>query len=615
MKKKTLRKNILCSLLSLVLFLGLCIGLFGYYVVKKYIVGKAQDEVENSLQMAHKVYSEQFKMIESLSFLFNEDTDINLVKDRIGFDYLFKVSPSDVLKLKSAIVKKSYKERVPLSSVRVIDQDELKDLGELIYRDSLIKIKPTLKSHTSDREELKSAMSIEYSYPRLDNDGNVIDIIYGGKIINNNIVIIDEMADVLFEDKLYESKPEGTVTIFLDDIRVATNVLDDDNNRAVGTLVSEEVYEKVIVRGEKWLDRAFVVTDWYLTAYEPIYNIDSDIIGMLYVGILEKPFNDMERRLLIMLILIIVVVSILAAGFSYLISSSIAKPLIKFFHGIENLSRGSSMEKLDMNENIEEFNELACSFNEMAEKLKNREDSLALSNEKLSNLNKSYLDLIGFVSHELKGILASAMLNVYSVKDGFLGLTNFKQKKALDSVANNLEYLSGTVKNFLNLSRIEKGEFDLNKTVFMLREDVVDKAVETFLKQALERQIKINNRVKDNIKIRADLDHIKVVLNNLISNAIKYGLREGNINIDSKDSASEIVIEVYNDGQPIKKEEINRLFKRFSRVINSETKKEKGTGLGLFIAAQIINNHGGAIWVEPRESGNAFIFSIPKGGL
>ena len=615
MKKKTLRKNILRSLLSLMLFLGLCIGLFGYYVVKKYIVGKAQDEVENSLQMARKVYSEQFKMIESLSALFNEDTDINLVKDRIGFDYLFKVSPSDVLKLKSAIVKKSYKERVPLSSVRVIDQDELKDLGELIYRDSLIKIKPTLKSHISNREELKSAMSIEYSYPRLDNDGNVIDIIYGGKIINNNIVIIDEMADVLFEEKLYESKPEGTVTIFLDDIRVATNVLDDDNNRAVGTLVSEEVYEKVIVRGEKWLDRAFVVTDWYLTAYEPIYNIDSDIIGMLYVGILEKPFNDMERRLLIMLILIIVVVSILAAGFSYLISSSIAKPLIKFLHGIENLSRGSSMEKLDMNENIEEFNELACSFNEMAEKLKNREDSLALSNEKLSNLNKSYLDLIGFVSHELKGILASTMLNVYSVKDGFLGLTNFKQKKALDSVANNLEYLSGTVKNFLNLSRIEKGEFDLNKTVFMLREDVVDKAVETFLKQALEKQIKINNRVKDNIKIRADLDHIKVVLNNLISNAIKYGLREGNINIDSKDSASEIVIEVYNDGQPIKEEEINRLFKRFSRVINSKTKKEKGTGLGLFIAAQIINNHGGAIWVEPRESGNAFIFSIPKGGL
>ncbi len=615
MKKKTLRKNILRSLLSLVLFLGLCIGLFGYYVVKKYIVGKAQDEVENSLQMAHKVYSEQFKMIESLSALFNEDTDINLVKDRIGFDYLFKVSPSDVLKLKSAIVKKSYKERVPLSSVRVIDQDELKDLGELIYRDSLIKIKPTLKSHISDREELKSAMSIEYSYPRLDNDGNVIDIIYGGKIINNNIVIIDEMADVLFEDKLYESKPEGTVTIFLDDIRVATNVLDDDNNRAVGTLVSEEVYEKVIVRGEKWLDRAFVVTDWYLTAYEPIYNIDSDIIGMLYVGILEKPFKDMERKLLIMLILIIVFVSILAAGFSYLISSSIAKPLIKFLHGIENLSRGSSMEKLDMNENIEEFNELACSFNEMAEKLKNREDSLALSNEKLSNLNKSYLDLIGFVSHELKGILASTMLNVYSVKDGFLGLTNFKQKRALDSVANNLEYLSDTVKNFLNLSRIEKGEFDLNKTVFMLREDVVDEAVETFLKQALEKQIKINNRVKDNIKIRADLDHIKVVLNNLISNAIKYGLREGNINIDSKDSASEIVIEVYNDGQPIKEEEISRLFKRFSRVINSETKKEKGTGLGLFIAAQIINNHGGAIWVEPRESGNAFIFSIPKGGL
>jgi two-component system, NtrC family, sensor kinase len=322
----------------------------------------------------------------------------------------------------------------------------------------------------------------------------------------------------------------------------------------------------------------------------------------------------MERRLFLILTIIIASFSILAAGFSYLIYSSIANPLDKFFYGIDELSRGVSMKRLDMGENMEEFNELALSFNDMAEKLKNREESLALSNQKLSNLNKSYLDLISFVSHELKGILSSAMLNVYSVKDGFLGLTNFKQKRALDSVAKNLEYLSGTVRNFLNLSRIEKGEFDLNKREFLLKEDLVDEAVETFLKQALERQIKLNNRVGENIKLVADLDHIKVALNNLISNAVKYGIKEGEINIGSKDSESEVFIEVYNDGQPLEREELKKLFKKFSRVINSDTKKKKGTGLGLFITAQIIKNHGGRIWADPRERGNAFIFSIPKEG-
>ena len=614
MKRITLRKNILRSLLSLVLFLGLCIALFGYYVVKKHIVGKAQGEVVNNLQMAHKVYSGQLQEMEYIFPLLSEDVELDLIKDKVGLDYLLRVNPNQIEQVKSEIVRKSYRERSSLGSMRVIAESELKNLGQSIYENSLIEIKPTLKSRPSDREALKSAMSIEYAYPRLDHKGNVVDVLYGGKIINNNFTMIDEISNSIFGNKIYNSKPEGTVTVFLNDIRIATNVLDDNNNRAVGTIVSKVVYDAVIDKGEKWLDRAFVVTDWYLTAYEPIRNIDGDIIGMLYVGILEKPFKDMERRLLLVLVLIIFLVSILAAGFSYLISSSIAKPLTEFLYGIENLSRGTSMKKINVDKNIEEFSGLALSFNKMAEELKSREDSLALSNEKLSRLNKSYLDLIGFVSHELKGILASAMLNVYSVKDGFLGLTNFKQRKALDSVARNLEHLSGTVRNFLNLSRIEKGDFDLNKTEFMFKEDIADETVEAFLKQALEKQIRINNKMDNNIKVRADLDHIKVVFNNLISNAIKYGSREGEINIFSKESETEVLVEIYNDGTPLNEDDLKKLFKRFSRVMNSESRKEKGTGLGLFIAAQIINNHNGSIWAEPRERGNAFIFSIPKGG-
>ena len=120
---------------------------------------------------------------------------------------------------------------------------------------------------------------------------------------------------------------------------------------------------------------------------------------------------------------------------------------------------------------------MAEAFNAMALGLKEREESLRVSNEKLADSNKSYIDLIGFVAHELKGILASAVMNAYAVRDGYLGMVNFKQRKAMDSVTRNLDYLDATVKKFLNLGRIERGELAVNKTGLNLKKDVFDVSI------------------------------------------------------------------------------------------------------------------------------------------
>ena len=117
---------------------------------------------------------------------------------------------------------------------------------------------------------------------------------------------------------------------------------------------------------------------------------------------------------------------------------------------------------------LKEINQLIESFNHMSEKLEEREKSLCITNEKLADLNKRYIDLIGFVSHELKGILASVVIHAYSVRDGFLGPLNEKQKKAMDAVTRNLDYLSATVKKFLNLGKIEKGELKANKSLIKI---------------------------------------------------------------------------------------------------------------------------------------------------
>jgi signal transduction histidine kinase len=106
-----------------------------------------------------------------------------------------------------------------------------------------------------------------------------------------------------------------------------------------------------------------------------------------------------------------------------------------------------------------------------------------------------------------------------------------------------------------------------------------------------------------------------MVTNNLIGNAIKYGHRQGTLCIRLSENEDGATVEVFNTGRPLTAEETQKLFKRFSRLeATEEGKKTRGTGLGLFLSKETIERHGGVLWCEPRENGNAFIFTIPKCG-
>jgi signal transduction histidine kinase len=244
--------------------------------------------------------------------------------------------------------------------------------------------------------------------------------------------------------------------------------------------------------------------------------------------------------------------------------------------------------------------------------LKEREASLRVSNEKLAAMNKSYIDLIGFVAHELKGILASAVMNAYAVRDGYLGMINFKQRKALDSVARNLDYLDATVKKFLSLGRVERGELPVHKTNLNLKKDVFDSSINSLSPMAVKKGLKIANEISPEMVVNADADLMQIVANNLVSNAIKYSPEAGKIRIAARPIDEMVEVDVYNDSTPMSEEQRAKLFQKFSRLDNPETKKVKGTGLGLYITKQIIEKHGGTITVEPREHGNSFVFRIER---
>jgi signal transduction histidine kinase len=292
--------------------------------------------------------------------------------------------------------------------------------------------------------------------------------------------------------------------------------------------------------------------------------------------------------------------------FSLLLAGSIAAAFERMLASMKLVSNGDLKSQATTTSSIYELNQLALSFNDMTEKLHKREESLRI-------LNKSYLDLISFVSHELKGILSATIFNAYSVRDGFLGLVNFKQKKALDAIARNLDYFEATVKNFLNLSRIEKGEMALSLEDVLLKEEIFDPAVEDFVKPAAEKRITIINEIKPEIRLTGDVNLLRIVANNLVGNAVKYGCEGGKIIISCAISGGLVKVGVYNDGRPIASTDKDKLFKKFSRLKPSDDHRAQGTGLGLFITKEIVEKHGGKIWCEEAEHGNYFYVEMKNG--
>lgn len=608
----TIKSRLLLSFLSIILVLGISKSIMVYYIVEKDIIERAQKEVKIRLNTVRAVYVRDLDTYRTEFTLISERDNPDIIKEKLGLDYLYIVKP-DGDNIKSDIACEALRQNRGVGGIRIISRKELLEMHNDLYNTIKIEVKDTEQARPGTLKVLENAMAVEYALPVTESSGKSKYIIYGGRVINNNNGIVDRARNLVFEKESYNEKPMGTVTIFQDDIRIATNVLDKEGNRAIGTRVSEAVYKKVVEEGNTWVARAFVVTDWYLTAYEPIKDINGHVIGILYVGILEAPFRDISRDILFGIITLIALATMIAAILSYIVAESISKPINDLLNATSRFAGGDLGYRVKTVTSLEELTQLDEAFNKMAERLEGKRKKLEEGNEKLKELNKSYLDLIGFVAHELKGILASTILNAYTVRDGFLGLINFKQRKALDSITRNLDYLESTVKNFLNLSRIEKGEIKISKIDLLLKEDVFSVSAEAFSKQASEKGMEIIDNINKGIKLKGDPDLLAIVANNLVGNAIKYGSKDGKIILTSSIKESKIEINVYNDGIPIKEEDKGKLFKKFSRLESQQKRKVRGTGLGLFVTKDIIEKHGGNIWVEPGENGNSFIFTLERG--
>jgi len=412
----------------------------------------------------------------------------------------------------------------------------------------------------------------------------------------------------VFQHEIYKDRNIGTATIFFNDLRISTNVMTPDGKRAIGTRVSKEVKEHVLTKGKKWTDRAFVVSDWYITAYEPIVDIFGKRVGMLYVGVLEAKYADMRRNTILVFILITVAGMAVAVGLGYILANKVMNPVHQLIKASKQVSEGSLTPDIGPISKDEEMRVLQDTFKDMVGSMARRRaeaENRLIQSEKQASVGR----LAAGVAHEINNPLTGVLTYTHMLlrrKD-----IGNDIRSDLQTIAESTERVRKIVKGLLDFSRQTK----LNKEptdVNMLIHSVIS-AMEN---QTLIKGVSMKFNPGENLpRLTLDRSQFQSVLINLIINALDATEPGGDINIYTATglSASDagkkgVEISVADTGCGIPPEDLDKLFDPFF------TTKEvgEGTGLGLSVSYGIVQRHGGTIRVQSEVGkGTRFFIWLP----
>jgi len=514
------------------------------------------------------------------------------------------------VEITNPIAELVFDRKVPVSGTVVLSKEFLSAESPELADRARIGLLPTPRAAPRAEEEETSGMAIMAAIPVFE-EGDLIGVIYGGLLLNRNQAIVDTVRDTVFQQEIYKGRNIGTATIFFNDLRISTNVMTPDGKRAIGTRVSKEVKEYVLTKGKRWTDRAFVVSDWYITAYEPIEDIFGERVGMLYVGVLEAKYADMRSKALFILISITVAGMALAVGLGYILANKIMNPVNQLIKASQQVTKGSLTPEIGPISK-DEIGVLQSTFQDMIESLKERDrhrraeaENRLIQSEKQASVGR----LAAGVAHEINNPLT-----------GILTFTRILQRSK-DMGDKSQSHLQKIAESTVRVRKIVKGLLDFSRQTELDREPTdVNRLIRTVISamdnQALVKGVTITFNPGENLPmLTLDRSQFQSVLINLIINAFDAMEQGGTIIISTGISLSAsdtdqkgIEIVVADTGCGIQHEDLDKLFDPFF------TTKEvgKGTGLGLSVSYGIVQRHGGTIRVQSEiDHGSTFTIWIP----
>jgi two-component system NtrC family sensor kinase len=476
--------------------------------------------------------------------------------------------------------------------------NEAKDLAQ----QALLKLIPTPKAKPTERREQTSGMMIKAAAPVMDSD-RLLGVLYGGTLLNRDYEIVDKIKDIVYHGEIYEGKDIGTATIFQKDLRISTNVRKSDGERAIGTRVSQEVYEQVVEKGKPWFARAFVVNDWYLTAYEPIRNIKNEVVGILYVGILERKFVDLRRRTLLPFLLITTAGALISLIIAYLLANGIIKPIKRLASASKQIAEGNLEAQVERNSR-DEIGELGETFNSMARSLRERDQRLKeyaereiMKSDRLASLGQ----IAAGVAHEINNPLA-VILGRAEFLNSEIQNPSPLVKKSLNTIEQETEKAASTISKFLSFARQPEPKLELADI-----NELIENSLALASHQALIDEVKIVKKLsKDIPRILLDPQQIQQVFINIVLNAFQSMQTGGKLLVTSHLIDGFAEAKFTDTGCGIAKDHLQKIFEPFF------TTKKRGTGLGLAICKSMIDKHNGSMQIESQvDKGSTVSIKLP----
>jgi PAS domain S-box-containing protein len=259
--------------------------------------------------------------------------------------------------------------------------------------------------------------------------------------------------------------------------------------------------------------------------------------------------------------------------------------------------------------------ELHKAYNSLEKKIAARTEELNIAKQKAEAASRAKSDFLASMSHELRTPLNAVIGFSEILQDKNFGDLNEKQEKYINNILESGRHLLDLINDILDLSKVEAGKMKLELTTVNIKK-LLENSLIMIKEKTMKHGIKLESQVSDsllNLEIQVDERKLKQVVFNLLSNASKFTPDGGEIVLEAIDKGKEILISVSDTGVGIAPEDQTKIFDEFYQVKGGNRDKTPGTGLGLPLSKQLLEMHGGNIWVESggKGKGSRFSFLLP----
>jgi len=646
----SLRTKITISFV-LIVIIGTAISTFlGSKIITRAMLNEALKQIRHGLQAADMVYGSRLETVrksiasaaetEQLAVALRPDQRVRLpqvlarIRDSNSLHFLTFIESGGSSIARASRLQAEQAGRVPAPMSDYLNEAEAGKVTagtELFGREALVREDPALAERARIKTEpaagrnradavVDQGMVLIAAAPvRI--DGKIAGVLYGGILLNRNDEMVNQINEFVFGAKEYDSSTAGTVSIFMENVRIATSA-EGVPGHNVGSRASTDIQDTVLTQGSRYYSRGDIGGNWHLTAFAPIRNYANRIVGILYVAVPENPFLAVRTSMMLAFLMVAGVGVLVVLGITLFITRSMILPLEEIARASNRIAAGDLDQSVSVSSE-DEIGILANSFNKMLvsikmmkleleewgrtleEKVNARTEELVAvqmqmaQSEKLASIGRLAAGVAHEINNPLGGILTFSMLALEDCDD------DHPMKQSLEVIVKQTLRCRETVKGLLDFARQSSSAPSLTEV-----NSVVDKTLLLLENQPSFQNIHtVRNFTPSLPSVLIDAGQLQQVVMNIVINAADAMEENGTLTIEtSKDpKTSEILVRISDTGKGIPEDILPLIFEPFFTT----KKVGKGTGLGLSIVHGIVTRAGGKIEVASSPKGAAFTVRLP----